>query len=380
MDGCLITVIQFQRDGDVVILGTAMRRLGLLIGCGLSVFFAMNAIAEEGDQVINGTQVHTVIDRSRGVATFSNSCGSQTLTQGQLQNGAIPNNIIPCPRPQSGTQRQNTNQRPGATYEELLRQRNEILNGIDNGYRNSCLNHIEQAQKYLDSRAWQVGPPHSADRCDKNLDLRPEAYRLANKICDVMAEEILSSGRNIVYDQVSATYFHCEDVGVDPDNKWRVAVKAMFSGMQSFQPRCPPAADVVGRIRGEFACIGSSDAVEIFDNDARAKKCAILEAQRQNEAVSCWGALAESTAARNDQGLIDYASERAYTLARTGPQGESAQVTQRIAPGCNADFPIRRTGPACVGVPSAISVGELTACCVAARDLRQQLKDKMQGR
>ncbi len=57
------------------------------------------ADAQSGYQTINGTQVYTVIDQRAGVATFSNDCGSQTLTQGQLQAGAIPNNIIPCPRP-----------------------------------------------------------------------------------------------------------------------------------------------------------------------------------------------------------------------------------------------------------------------------------------
>lgn len=57
------------------------------------------AHAESGYQVIDGTRVFTVIDRARGVATFSNDCGSQTLTQGQLQAGAKPTRIIPCPRP-----------------------------------------------------------------------------------------------------------------------------------------------------------------------------------------------------------------------------------------------------------------------------------------
>lgn len=58
---------------------------------------ALSANAESGYQTINGTQVYTVIDHAAGLATFSNSCGSQTLTQGQLQAGAIPNQIIPCP-------------------------------------------------------------------------------------------------------------------------------------------------------------------------------------------------------------------------------------------------------------------------------------------
>ena len=57
------------------------------------------AIAQSGYQTIQGTQVFIQIDQGAGVATFSNDCGSQSLSQSQLQNGAIPNNIIPCPRP-----------------------------------------------------------------------------------------------------------------------------------------------------------------------------------------------------------------------------------------------------------------------------------------
>jgi hypothetical protein len=55
-----------------------------------------------GYQVIQGTRVYTEIYESAGFARFSNSCGSQTITQQRLQAGAIPDSIIPCPRPKSG--------------------------------------------------------------------------------------------------------------------------------------------------------------------------------------------------------------------------------------------------------------------------------------
>jgi hypothetical protein len=77
-------------------------RLTLVVGLPaiaaflLASTYANSARAESGYQTINGTRVFTVIDHERGVATFSNSCGSQTLTQQQLQAGAIPSNIIPC--------------------------------------------------------------------------------------------------------------------------------------------------------------------------------------------------------------------------------------------------------------------------------------------
>lgn len=56
------------------------------------------AFAESGYQTINGTQVYTEIDHASKIATFSNDCGTQKLTQYELQQGAIPSEIIPCPR------------------------------------------------------------------------------------------------------------------------------------------------------------------------------------------------------------------------------------------------------------------------------------------
>jgi hypothetical protein len=50
-----------------------------------------------GDQVINNTPVFTIVMPSLGIATFSNDCGIQTLTQTELQAGALPSQIIPCP-------------------------------------------------------------------------------------------------------------------------------------------------------------------------------------------------------------------------------------------------------------------------------------------
>jgi len=77
-------------------IGFLVRLIVVMIVALLGV--TQRVVAQSGHQIINGTQVYTVIDRSRGVATFSNDCGSQTLTQGQLQAGAIPDQIIPCPR------------------------------------------------------------------------------------------------------------------------------------------------------------------------------------------------------------------------------------------------------------------------------------------
>ena len=84
--------------------GGAMMRgslfLFLVVATASIGFWPQPGRAQSGYQVINGTQVYTEIDQAARVATFSNQCGSQTLTQSQLQQGAIPTDIIPCPRPE----------------------------------------------------------------------------------------------------------------------------------------------------------------------------------------------------------------------------------------------------------------------------------------
>ena len=70
--------------------------------CALAVLAGAPAAAEQIDKdfrIINGTQVLAEVYVDRGFARFSNACGSQTLTQRELQGGAIPSEIIPCPRP-----------------------------------------------------------------------------------------------------------------------------------------------------------------------------------------------------------------------------------------------------------------------------------------
>jgi hypothetical protein len=71
------------------------------------------AMQIEQDQVINSTAVHVVLDDQTRLATFSNSCGTQVLSQAQLQQGAIPDRIVPCPRPDSGARTPGTSSPPG---------------------------------------------------------------------------------------------------------------------------------------------------------------------------------------------------------------------------------------------------------------------------
>jgi Domain of unknown function (DUF4189) len=64
--------------------------------CGVGVSAAERI--DRGTRNIDGTSVSITVYHERGYADFENSCGSQRLTQSQLQSGAKPHNIIPCPR------------------------------------------------------------------------------------------------------------------------------------------------------------------------------------------------------------------------------------------------------------------------------------------
>jgi hypothetical protein len=73
----------------------------LAIACAAMAALTMPSAAEwidSGDQVIDGTSMHTTVYHDRGYAVFENECGSQRLTQSELQGGAKPTDIIPCPR------------------------------------------------------------------------------------------------------------------------------------------------------------------------------------------------------------------------------------------------------------------------------------------
>ena len=189
----------------------------ILVSCG----FAKSVKAQSGEQVINGTRVFTVIDQSRGVATFSNQCGSQTLTQRQLQQGAIPSDIIPCPRPRSQTndgarraieaerreaERLNQ-QREEARQEEELRQ--DAQEEGDTQYKEGAV--YENNKEYMDAKssyeaaatsynqsgasAMEAKAKRSADRVVCNYTL--EAFDRSLKQGNRSASEIANHGREI---------------------------------------------------------------------------------------------------------------------------------------------------------------------------------------
>ena len=137
------------------------------------------AFAQSGHQVINGTQVYTVIDQGRGVATFSNSCGSQELTQRQLQAGAIPNEIIPCPRPtrpSSGTSQPSPSAiraRARIDCETGEQEINALLKDD-----NSDINLIERTLRTIKDKCSIAGMPEVVARATKATAVCTNARRL----------------------------------------------------------------------------------------------------------------------------------------------------------------------------------------------------------
>jgi hypothetical protein len=91
-------LFDFRQRRPIVTVALAILggRLLLLAAIGTT---AASAATITADQVINGTSVHEVLDDQSRTATFSNACGTQVLTQAQLSAGAIPDQIVPCPRP-----------------------------------------------------------------------------------------------------------------------------------------------------------------------------------------------------------------------------------------------------------------------------------------
>ncbi len=96
---------------------------------------------DSGYQTLEGTQVFTTIYHDRGYATFENECGKQQLTQRQLQQGAIPSNIVPCPRSSSNNNTTPDQQSGGKLLWGAL------AAGIDQGFFRSRVS-VGSALKY----------------------------------------------------------------------------------------------------------------------------------------------------------------------------------------------------------------------------------------
>ncbi|GJE53805.1 hypothetical protein EKPJFOCH_0273 [Methylobacterium thuringiense] len=139
---------------------------------------ASPVLGQSGFQVIQGTRVYTSIDQARGVATFSNDCGSQVLTQRQLQGGAIPDDIIPCPRPTPSPSSE-PNSSPADDPSPPLREANVIS-------QRSCISLSENLIRRIKSPTEEI----------KQSELKQSLVKLRSLCSD--------GGRSDLYDQLQA--------------------------------------------------------------------------------------------------------------------------------------------------------------------------------
>jgi hypothetical protein len=175
---------------------TPKNALSLAIVLLVALCDLRSAAAQSGDLVINGTHVLGVVDEGRGVATFSNACGSQTLTQPQLQAGAIPNQIIPCPRNGSGAsqpnptaERQTECQKNWRQGSEQVRQGNAIFDNWDPG---GAIPYYERAIGLFN----RCGDASNAAIANRNLENARRQYAAVkddNRIPDALAKYGASS-------------------------------------------------------------------------------------------------------------------------------------------------------------------------------------------
>jgi len=263
------------------------------------------AQAESGYQTINGTRVFTEIDRGRGVATFTNECGSQTLTQSELQGGAIPDQIIPCPRP--GRERESNTGRstpPPPVHDERAEPRARSARIAAEGDRLMAAKQYRQAlQKYEEAKriqleanlvtAYQISK-RKAERatCAVQLDtslrhgnsaareasLAAAGSGVCRRFPDLMTEAraIASRGaappaRNqragLLCDNEVGT--STEAIGWKPDGKTREMVACV-----TVLNKCPYTINITARIAGL-----SRDSQEFAEHGKTAKICASKEGQ-----------------------------------------------------------------------------------------------------
>lgn len=73
------------------------------------------AVSGCGTRNFSGTLVYECYDAADSYATFSNNCGTQRLSAEAASHGAVPTDIVPCPRPGGGQSSSGGGTRPYTT-------------------------------------------------------------------------------------------------------------------------------------------------------------------------------------------------------------------------------------------------------------------------
>lgn len=109
------------------------------------------ALCQGSSQIIRGTRVQSEVAPDSRTVRFSNECGSQTLSANDLQAGALPTQIVPCPRPDLESASE-------AALSDCMSQRAYILKkiGPDDVIRMSAL---RKATAHLKAACAKAGRP-----------------------------------------------------------------------------------------------------------------------------------------------------------------------------------------------------------------------------
>jgi len=111
------------------------------------------------DRTINGTSVHECYDGAQGEAVLTNSCGTQRMSAQDLSNGAIPTDIVPCPRSSGGSSHSDS----GSNRDFYYQMASSEMNKGSNSFRNKDYLMAEVQYESAEEQYRKLGDGRNAD-------------------------------------------------------------------------------------------------------------------------------------------------------------------------------------------------------------------------
>jgi hypothetical protein len=159
------------RVGFVVALMTiAIASFVALVTIGIR---SAEAVRMCGQRNFNGTLVQECYDAADSYVTFSNACGTQRVDAQAASHGAIPDQLVPCPRPQSGEST------PDNQYAQKA---SNSFNSASNFYRNGDLNKAATGFALAEGYYRKAGDTKNAANARRNKTLSTCQERLNSLI------------------------------------------------------------------------------------------------------------------------------------------------------------------------------------------------------
>jgi RNA polymerase subunit RPABC4/transcription elongation factor Spt4 len=331
-----------------------MRRIAFGLAA-IALLAATPAGAQSGSGwlVIQGTRVYSQADMARGIATFSNECGTQTLTHAQLGAGAIPNQIIPCPRPEAG----GGNRSSGGTCPPG---RHPEGGGCVPDGQMLCPDHFHTCKfgqtcgshGCLDIGETECGPfvcdmgqvcardgcvPLASERVCANRHICDAGQRCgSNNTCESAAAWQQRSGACTLA-TMNATIGHIFDANVDEAAKRAEGARAEIKALEAARPGCAEFPDQIAKLNEALAKARKKLDDALVD-EVKEKKAAHEKAQRL---VAC-------------KAQADAARRAVLTVPADKPDSKAkAALAKRLEDlvndkGACAEFMDEETCPTCV--------------------------------